>query len=249
MKSLVKLDLEDITEDPNRLGWLKVIYQHQSVWARPCFLFGEMRFPSVKWIEKYGHWVGVYVEELEHPKKLSELQLIWSGFAFWEGRVPPEIYKSIAIPDLWNVVYPKPKRDGSSLSPMEVSQLANSYEGIDYDNSNVIYFDTQWMILVNENERGQVRILHKNGHKIEIKASGVIEVEGNEVNLGEDISDTVVRWSKLRQFLDNFKNCFENHIHPSGAGPTGKYIPSSETPFAIMPDIDETIESPTVKIP
>ena len=136
-------------DSEKKLGWIKVEFRGQIRWARPCMPLGTFQVPSVEWVQKYGHWVNIYVDFLDE----DPADLIWVGFSPLKGRIPPEVYAELkedgTATDLFTVEYPIPSaEDQANISNSEV-------DAGDYPYVKLLHISEHLKVLVNEKEGTQ----------------------------------------------------------------------------------------------
>ena len=76
---------EYFVTDPQKLGWIKVKYRHEVLWAKPCFQLGSFAVPTAEWVDAYGSSVYVLVDTIEGSD-----DLVWVGFMFHTDATPDE---------------------------------------------------------------------------------------------------------------------------------------------------------------
>jgi hypothetical protein len=80
-----------------------------------------------------------------------------------------------------------------------------------------------------------IRIEHATGTVIQIKPDGTVVIKAAKIELGDDnATDGLVLGSK-------FRSIFNNHIHPTGVGPSGTPIQNPLYPSLTKEDTDSSI--------
>ena len=78
---------KEFKDDPDKTGWLPVVYKEQVRWARPLLPFSSFWLPTKEWVEKYADTVGVWVTT-ESDREDRENYLVYVGFVFMEEQAP-----------------------------------------------------------------------------------------------------------------------------------------------------------------
>jgi len=170
------------SDDPDKLGWVRVLFGQDIRWARPVFQFGSFSIPSREWIEKYGTLVGVYVDRMQDFNGKETSDLVWVGFSFF-----------------------KPTDMNQSTYSSLLEEALNHYSYV-----RILHFTEDWKIWTDNHPSGQTfRIQHTDGTFLQIRRSesdshfeysdGVvghsIRFDGDGGKITDAINDNVVTLS------------------------------------------------------
>jgi DNA-binding protein len=100
--------------------------------------------PTPEFVEKYGHWMRIYVSFLDD----DPARLVWHGFFFLPGRVPPEVYAEAAEEDAFVVAYTEPNAE-------EQTGLQDPATAPDWPYIKVLHLSEHLKVISNEKADNQ----------------------------------------------------------------------------------------------
>ena len=120
--------------------------------------------------------------------------------------------------------------DGTTIS------VSSTIEGANIDGK--LSYEDRYKLPKAATPAKTTRIKHPSGTTIMIKSDGTVVIKAAKIELGDDregsSSDGIVLGSK-------FRDIFNNHIHPTGIGPSGVPIPQPTHPSITKLDTDSHI--------
>lgn len=221
-----RLVSDHFEEDPNKMGYIRVLFDRKIRWARPLYPFGEIKIPTKEWIDKYAvkDKIGVYCQEVN-----NQSYLVWTGFVVYKNQLPEEAMVNYAyrrvhfFSESWKIysddkvkqqLYTIEHTDGSKFT-IDRTNGAEKIEFVDGISGHYLLMNGTSISLVDG----------VTGSKLELTAAGLTATDGvtsgNILEMtaaGTKINGDFVVLKAFLDWMDTYKSSF-------GLGNLGSPVP------------------------